>query len=607
MAEHYDDCSEQEDKEEFEEEELEDNESEQETGVAQRPIGATLSVPFQSHSNILIDPLVEKVFEFSISLIIQRFSQGEGPHSPLLYFTSVMGIDLKNGGFRRASSYRPILAGLLWIMRLLILEYALPKRAYVTLGRLSREAYEDHPLRLEEFRRPYLIQGCTSPASQILRMLAHAKKAINAEGGCARMAWDPTQETFYIDAIECTVEGFKHFVHAIVESAQEILQDFLFFEVSTVTVNLNSLQDPMSKHTPGYSLFLEPINRLQEGCGYMLSLIKHAPRDKRLLKEDSEEWDRKKVLEYLDKKNKFLELLMLAMLLTGGQPARGPELGSVKFQNSVYSTRNFFVVGGRAVYVAEYTKARAAANHSYYVARYLPPIVGQLAVAYIAYIRPFCSFLYDQVSLKKNDNDGDYLFCSEESPEVCWNGDELRKIFDRESKNRLHIRIIPSLYRHIAINLTKAHVKGIASHFEKDDMAWDQAMSADPRQYIYAFQAGHQRHINVSAYGLDRAYPSRLQPELLHMYLMISQKWYIWLGFADTLAPTTAILGEQAQSSEPVPSTPPPKRSREIELETEVSPASKRLMDLQTMLAQALEGRRAEKRLRQMLNRQGAS
>ena len=76
------------------------------------------------------------------------------------------------------------------------------------------------------------------------------------------------------------------------------------------------------------------------------------------------------------------------------------------------------------------------------------------------------------------------------------------------------------------------------------------------------------------------------------------------------MATTTAILSRQAQSSEPViasASTPPPKRIRETELESEVSPAPKRLMDLQIMLAQALEGRRAEKRLRQMLDRQGAS
>ena len=99
------------------------------------------------------------------------------------------------------------------------------------------------------------------------------------------MAWDPTQETFYVNAIACTVEGFKHFVHAIVESAQELLQDSLLFGVGTVAVDLATLRDPMSNRIPRYSLLLEPINRLQEGCGYMLSLIKQAPRDKRLLKE----------------------------------------------------------------------------------------------------------------------------------------------------------------------------------------------------------------------------------------------------------------------------------------------------------------------------------
>ena len=92
MVDHYDDRSEQEDEKESEEEELEDNESEQKTGVAQRPTAATLSVLFQSHTNTLIDLLAKKVFEFSISLIIQQFSQGESLHSPLLYFTFVIGI-----------------------------------------------------------------------------------------------------------------------------------------------------------------------------------------------------------------------------------------------------------------------------------------------------------------------------------------------------------------------------------------------------------------------------------------------------------------------------------------------------------------------------------
>jgi len=45
----------------------------------------------------------------------------------------------------------------------------------------------------------------------------------------------------------------------------------------------------------------EPINRLGEGYHLMLSLMKLATPNKRLRKDD-DEWDRKRALEYLDKK-----------------------------------------------------------------------------------------------------------------------------------------------------------------------------------------------------------------------------------------------------------------------------------------------------------------
>src|SRR5947207_15044583 len=103
---------------------------------------------------------------------------------------------------------------------------------------------------------------------------------------------------------------------------------------------------------------------------------------------------------------------MLAMHLAGGQPARGPELGSVKFRNSSLSLRNFFVIGGNAFYVTEYHKARAATPYSYFVVRYLPPRLSELLILYIAYIRPFSCLLFNNVGFKKNLTDGDYLFCS---------------------------------------------------------------------------------------------------------------------------------------------------------------------------------------------------
>ena len=118
---------------------------------------------------------------------------------------------------------------------------------------------------------------------------------------------------------------------------------------------MKSLSDMMMKTECGFSIMQEPLNWLGEGYRLMLSLMKMATLNKKLLK-GNEEWDRKGALEYLDKKRRFLELLMLAMHLTGGQPARGPQLGSIKFQNSSFFLR---MIGGKAFYVTEHHKGRA--------------------------------------------------------------------------------------------------------------------------------------------------------------------------------------------------------------------------------------------------------
>ena len=48
---------------------------------------------------------------------------------------------------------------------------------------------------------------------------------------------------------------------------------------------------------------------------------------------------------------------------------------------------------------------------------------------------------------------------------------------------------------------------------------------------------------------------------------------------------------------------PKQKRQRMIESETEVSPSTKKLLDMQVTLEQVLKGKRAEKQLKQMLDR----
>ena len=58
------------------------------------------------------------------------------------------------------------------------------------------------------------------------------------------------------------------------------------------------------------------------------------------------EWRPRAVQRYLKQIDRFLELLCLAIHITGGQPARGPELLSIRWRNGVLQDRNLYVIDG---------------------------------------------------------------------------------------------------------------------------------------------------------------------------------------------------------------------------------------------------------------------
>jgi hypothetical protein len=126
---------------------------------------------------------------------------------------------------------------------------------------------------------------------------------------------------------------------------------------------------------------------------------------------------------------------MAAVHVTGGQPGRGKEIGSIKFQNSTTSMRNFFIHKGDLFAVTDYHKARSATGLSHSPARFLLPQVAQLAVIYIAYIRPFANTLYSQISGTQNATGGDYLVCDESLPNKSWDGKHLTRACTKRVMN----------------------------------------------------------------------------------------------------------------------------------------------------------------------------
>jgi hypothetical protein len=80
--------------------------------------------------------------------------------------------------------------------------------------------------------------------------------------------------------------------------------------------------------------------------------------------DGDDKWHPLRCKAYLNQHRCFLELLLLLLHVTGGQPARAPEIGSIRFRNSIDVPRNIYVIDGRVALVIEVSKTRATRNRN---------------------------------------------------------------------------------------------------------------------------------------------------------------------------------------------------------------------------------------------------
>jgi hypothetical protein len=295
---------------------------------------------------------------------------------------------------------------------------------------------------------------------------------------------------------------------------------------------------------------------------------------------------------------RFLELVMLAMHLTGGQPARGTEIGSIKFRNGSTSRRNLFIHGGDLFYVTEYHKARSATNLSHIVARFLPECVAQLVVSFIAFIRPFSDMLFSHISSNQNSTDGNYLFCEKPQPEEPWGGKHLSRILQQASQAHLGVSLGVWSYRHLTVAVTRRYVKEVAGLFGFKDNEWEKHYEQERGRDVYAWQTGHLKDTNAGCYGLDVAYPSQLQPELLEEYRRISRRWQEWLGFRRREASMVNVVTNGNSLVTPTKRKAGADNAPEI-VDPKESPESQKLRRMARNLERLRELRQEERALRE--------
>lgn len=264
-----------------------------------------------AQDNSLLILISEKLFQFYIAVIIQRFSNGEDLHSPLVYFSAVLGIDVNRGRFREPYNYTSFLAALIWMYRLLILEYALPMREYKSLNWPSRSTYEDYGWRFEGIRRMHLVQGCYCPVSYLVSLLAYGKTLTKVHGRPGQIAWDDDGQGLQIKHIQLRLCDLHKFAHSLIQSLEGVMRNELFFRVQPPTIVLRNLKNVMVNDDPGFSIVNQVTNGLQDGHRHMLGLMMESVQEDVRLLDTEGKWDLPKCRTYLASNKRFLQLLML--------------------------------------------------------------------------------------------------------------------------------------------------------------------------------------------------------------------------------------------------------------------------------------------------------
>ncbi|KAI8411163.1 hypothetical protein FOFC_07757 [Fusarium oxysporum] len=162
--------------------------------------------------------LSEALFQLSMMFWTHQDPAGNMSSSAIIYYTAVMGIQQRSLTFDSAYNSTSELAGLMWIGRLLFLEYALPVYSYATLAYEwpCRDHYPSQPDRLDAIRKKYLIRGCythlgkSSSSKHLPSQLSREKVSPEISPGIQtgsalmpRLLFELSEEAAYLALTKC--------------------------------------------------------------------------------------------------------------------------------------------------------------------------------------------------------------------------------------------------------------------------------------------------------------------------------------------------------------------------------------------------------------------
>ena len=469
--------------------------------------------------------LAEQLFDISISILTTAQLGGSYAKCTMMHFVGVLGIDEKTCFWKPPSVFTTLLAGLVWMSRLLFLEYALPERAYHNL--ISADASDNsraefpNPLgRLHFIRKKFVRRGTPYPLDAMLELLFRGNELRMREGGKIKVTWQSTKEvddTLVLDTpkerLTLTMEDFHQTRVDAVLRVEEMVRRLMYG--IEPDIDLDQIYDSLANWDVGYSFVKDRRNNLHKAFHALRAAATSAgPRS---LMNTKFQYRVRRCERYLRDVDSLVASIFPAAQLSFGLPGRGTEMNIITWVNTREHVRNICVRYGTIVFMTDNSKLKGSTGKPFWVVRALPRCLARPLAAYLAYIRPFADSLHKILHPEQAERNS-YLYRSYYSSRKHFSTtDGSLALYNATST--LSMPLKTGIYRQAAVAISKQHVENTV----KVASPWDPSTMAEQ---ISAWQCAHTVRTHRNSYARSSAMPTGLTEDLILQYVHNSIQWH---------------------------------------------------------------------------------
>jgi hypothetical protein len=498
-----------------------------------------------------VEPTLSRIqkacLAFCIALLNQSITRKEYDN-PLVCALAVLGV--KEDGWKGPEQYPPILSAVIKVARFMVVQQALELSEPLDDTFDDDSAYESdsgrQPRRqpkgclqfVQEMMDKFMVRGSHGPMQWMLDLRTYGLKIHYSTTSRGHVEWTGGDELLY-KGLQFNMAQFRSMVHGLASESRRLLREELLFGNQMAepvpSVPWQSMRDNPTDERPGWNFLKYHRTRMPvEGERWLFERVGRDARIRdRFMKPGTRSGvDREAVERYMGRIVEFREKLAVLMHIAGGQPARGPEILSVRHSNTIKGGhRNIFIEDGMVVFVTRYHKGYNVSGDVKIMHRYLPREVGELVVWYLWLVLPFQQRL--EALVWEKEAVSSHMWPADPNGRK-WTTERLREALKRESRIGIGQEWTIAAYREIAIGISRRFLRGsTAFKAEEGDEneVWDEEHAGAS---IADEQAGHTAHIAGLIYARGIMEQAGVVADKRQQFRTSSSDWHRFLGFQDS-------------------------------------------------------------------------